>query len=117
MLAQAVSHKLTPAIKFVRAFSAKPTGLFEAELHGEVTRFFSPSFCHQQPLPALLRSVLQQLALCLAVNPQQPRTQRLVQPEEEIPVVVDEEKVVNPIQILLVLCLGVTEVHLLPRWS
>lgn len=96
---------------------AKPTGLFEAELHGEVTGFFPPSLRHQQPLPALLRPVLQKLTLCLTVNPQQPRTQRLVQPEEKIPVVVDKEKVVNPVQILLVLCLRVTEVNLLPCWS
>lgn len=73
------------------------TGLFEAQLHGEVTGLFPPSLCHEQSLSALLRPVLQQLSLCLPVNPQQPRTQGLVQPQEEVPVVVDKEKVVYTI--------------------
>ena len=90
------------------------TGRFEAELHGEVTCLLPPALGHQQPLPALLRPVLQQLPLRLPVNPQQPRTQSLVQPQEEVPVVVDEEQVVDAVQLLLVLRLGVAQVHLLP---
>ncbi|TNN89275.1 hypothetical protein EYF80_000563 [Liparis tanakae] len=69
------------------------------------------------PLPALLGSVFQQLPLCLPVNPQQPRAQGLVQPQEEIPVVVDEEKVVDAVHLLLVFRFRVAQVDFLPGYT
>lgn len=77
------------------------TGLFEPQLHGEVSGLVSASLGHQEALCALFGAVLQQLSLSLSVHLQQPRAQSLVQPQEEVPVIVDEEQVVDAVLLLL----------------
>lgn len=47
------------------------------------------------PLPVSFPHLLFDLSLCLPVQPKQTRAQRLMQPQEDVPVVVDVEEVIG----------------------
>lgn len=70
------------------------TGLLESELNGWIVVLLLLESQHF-PLPVSLPHVLFDLSLCLPVQPKQTRTQRLVQSQEDVPVVVDVEEVIG----------------------
>lgn len=76
------------------------TWLLQPQLHGGVVALL-PAALTQRLLPLLLRPILQQLLLRLAVDLEQPGAQGLVQAQEEVPVVVGEEEAVHVVRRLV----------------
>lgn len=70
------------------------TGLLKPKLDGRVVVLF-PLEAEDLPLPVTLLKLLFDLPLSLGVQTQETRAQRLVQAQEDVPVVVDEEEVVG----------------------
>lgn len=87
------------------------TGLFQSQLDGRIVvllLFQAQDF----PLPFSFSDLLFYLPLRLAVQSQQARAQRLVQSQEDVPVVVDVEEIVGFVAAAQLLCCCVAEQQL-----
>ena len=73
------------------------TGLPHSQLNGWILALL-PLEAQDLPLPVALAGLLLNLLLRLAVEAQQPRAEHLVEPQEDVPVVVAVQQVVGVVQ-------------------